>query len=122
MYCVHCGIEMQSEDRFCRQCGWATPGAEAAAAMPTPNPNSFKRLMRSWQDRKLAGVCGGIAEYTNTDAVLIRVLLVALVIFSAGVALLAYFGAWIIMPLDRSQILRTPPPFSQPTPAGNAVG
>jgi phage shock protein C len=37
-----------------------------------------RRLYRSRTNRKLAGVCGGLAQYFNTDATLIRVLFVVL--------------------------------------------
>ena len=56
-----------------------------------------KKLYLSDEDRKIAGVCGGIAEYLNLDSTLVRVLwvLVAL-IFGSGI--LAYIIAWILMP------------------------
>jgi len=56
-----------------------------------------KRLYRSRSERKLAGVCGGIAEYFDTDPTLIRL---AWVIFSlmGGCGILAYIIAAIIMP------------------------
>jgi phage shock protein C len=37
-----------------------------------------RKLYRSRSDRKLAGVCGGLAQYFNLDATLIRVLFVVL--------------------------------------------
>ncbi len=56
-----------------------------------------KRLYRSPTDKKLAGVCGGIAEYFNIDATLVRL---AWVLFSlmGGGGLLAYIIAALIMP------------------------
>ena len=56
-----------------------------------------KKLYKSAVDRKLAGVCGGIAEYFNVDATLIRL---AWVLFSllGGSGLLAYIIAALIMP------------------------
>ena len=44
----------------------------------------------------LAGVCGGIAEYLNVDAKIIRIVWVLAAIF-AGVGLVAYLLVWIIM-------------------------
>ena len=56
-----------------------------------------KRLYRSRTDRKIAGVCGGIAEYFDIDPVIIRVLwLVA--VCCAGSGLLAYIIALIVIP------------------------
>ena len=37
-----------------------------------------RKLYRSRTDRKLAGVCGGLAQYFNADATLMRVLFVVL--------------------------------------------
>lgn len=56
-----------------------------------------KRLYRSKVNRKLAGVCGGIAEYFNVDPTIIRLVFVVLAI-CAGCGLLAYLLAWIIVP------------------------
>lgn len=56
-----------------------------------------KKLYRSQTDKKIAGVCGGLAEYFNIDSTIIRLLLVACVLF-AGVGVLAYIIAWIVIP------------------------
>jgi phage shock protein PspC (stress-responsive transcriptional regulator) len=53
--------------------------------------------MRSWTDRKIAGVCGGLAEYFDLDPTLLRVVWVLLVLF-AGTGLLAYIVMWIVVP------------------------
>lgn len=56
-----------------------------------------KKLYKSATDKKIAGVCGGIAEYFDVDATLIRL---AWVLFSllGGSGLLAYIIAALIMP------------------------
>jgi phage shock protein C len=46
----------------------------------------------------LAGVAGGIAEYSNIDPTLVRVLFVLLAVFTGGGALLAYPILWLIVP------------------------
>ena len=56
-----------------------------------------KVLRRSKTDRKVAGVCGGIAEYFGVDPTLIRLAWILLV-FCAGGGILAYIIALIIMP------------------------
>jgi phage shock protein C len=56
-----------------------------------------KKLYRSLKDRKIAGVCGGIGEYFDTDPTLIRLLAVAFVL-AGGSGILAYILAWIIVP------------------------
>lgn len=56
-----------------------------------------KKLYRSEADKKIAGVCGGIAEYFDLDPTLVRL---GWVIFSlmGGSGILAYIIAIIIMP------------------------
>lgn len=56
-----------------------------------------KKLYKSNTDKKIAGVCGGIAEYFNIDATLVRL---GWMVFSllGGSGLLAYIIAAIIMP------------------------
>lgn len=56
-----------------------------------------KKLYKSNNDKKICGVCGGIAEYLNIDSTLVR-LLWALAIFFVGGGILAYIVAAIIMP------------------------
>ena len=59
-----------------------------------------KKLYRSKTDRKIAGVCGGIAEYFGIDSTLVRLGWI-LFTFAGGSGILAYIIAWIIMP-DRN--------------------
>lgn len=47
-------------------------------------------------NKVIAGVCGGVAEYFNIDAKLVRIAWVVAVIF-AGVGVVAYLLLWIIM-------------------------
>lgn len=56
-----------------------------------------RKLYRSRTDRKLAGVCGGLASYFNLDATLIRVLFVALAVLGGSGAVI-YLAMWIIVP------------------------
>ncbi len=55
-----------------------------------------KRLYRSRRDSKIAGVCGGIAEYFSVDVTLIRIL--ALLLLFTGGGVLFYIIAWIVIP------------------------
>ena len=55
------------------------------------------RLHKSSKDKKIAGVCGGIAEYLNTDPTIIR-LVFALMFFGWGSGILAYIACALIMP------------------------
>ncbi|MDO5399020.1 MAG: PspC domain-containing protein [bacterium] len=57
----------------------------------------MRRLYKSSTDKKLCGVCGGIAEYFNVDSTLIRLAWVILVLcFGTGV--LAYIIAALVIP------------------------
>ena len=56
-----------------------------------------RRLYRSLTDRKLAGVCGGLAQYFNADTTLIRVLFVVLALLG-GPGLVIYLLMWILVP------------------------
>ena len=55
------------------------------------------RLHKSTRDKKVAGVCGGLAEYLGIDPTIIR-LAWALLIFGWGTGLLAYIIAAFILP------------------------
>jgi phage shock protein C len=56
--------------------------------------------MRSVVDRKIAGVCGGVAEYFDVDSTIVRLLwvLACFVPFPVIPAILGYGVAWIVMP------------------------
>ena len=56
-----------------------------------------KRLMRS-NDRVIAGVCSGIAEYMDFDPVAVRLGYAALTLFTAFAGIPFYIVAWIIIP------------------------
>ena len=62
-----------------------------------------KRLYKSDKDKKVCGVCGGIANYFDVDPTVIRL---AWVIFplAGGSGLIAYIIAAIIMPEDPGYI------------------
>lgn len=57
----------------------------------------MKKLFKSTTDKKLCGVCGGIAEYLNIDSTIVRLIWAVLIIFF-GTGLLAYIIAALIIP------------------------
>jgi phage shock protein C len=64
----------------------------------------MKRIARTTRDRKLAGVCGGVADYFNIDPTLVRIIAVVLFIpFSALIAAL-YIAAIFLIPNDTDVI------------------
>jgi phage shock protein PspC (stress-responsive transcriptional regulator) len=61
-------------------------------------PAEPRRLRRSAHERMVAGVAGGISEYFDVDPVLVRVAFVLLAVFGAGLGLIVYAVAWLVMP------------------------
>ena len=56
-----------------------------------------KRLVRNVQDKKIAGVCAGLADYLDIDATLVRGLQILFTLLG-GSGILAYLILWLIMP------------------------
>ncbi len=57
----------------------------------------MRKLFRSQFEKKLGGICGGLALYTNSDPSVWRLIFLAL-IFSPFPMILFYLLAWIIIP------------------------
>jgi len=68
--------------------------------MTTQHP-SIRRLHRRTDDRVLAGVASGLGDYFTVDPLLIRILLVASIVFG-GLGIFLYVAAWLLVPDDRS--------------------
>ena len=58
-----------------------------------------KRLTLSESDKKLFGVCSGIAKYFDVDPTIIRIVWIVLTC-AAGFGILAYLICWAIMPKE----------------------
>ncbi|MBO4323768.1 MAG: PspC domain-containing protein [Lachnospiraceae bacterium] len=56
----------------------------------------MRKLYKSRYDRKICGVCGGIAEYLGVDSTLVRIITVLLVAF-AGMSIWIYVIAALLM-------------------------
>jgi phage shock protein PspC (stress-responsive transcriptional regulator) len=71
----------------------------------------YRQLRRSATNRKLAGVCGGVADYFQVDPTFIRVAFLVVSVLTGGAFLLAYLLALVIMPDQRAAapIWQTPP-------------
>ena len=68
------------------------PPATATSAAP------YRHLRRSSTNKVLGGVCGGLAEFTDTDPLLWRVGFIALALMGAGV--LIYPLLWLLLPAE----------------------
>ena len=89
MLCIHCGREIFDSSNFCSSCG-----------VRQRQRTSHKQLTLSATNKKIAGVCGGIAEYLDVDPTMVRLIWVALSVVPGGFVggAIAYFLAWIIIP------------------------
>jgi phage shock protein C len=92
MYCASCSFPLEAEDYFCRRCGCKT------ATGATVEVSVKRRLQRAEQDRKLAGVCGGVARYFNRDPRVIRALWVGASLLPFSPGSIAYGICWAVMP------------------------
>ena len=78
-----------------------TPAALPPVASSTPP--APPRLARSDRDKKIAGVCAGLAEHTGVDAVLWRVAFIALTLAGGGSGILVYGLLWLLMPAPETR-------------------
>ena len=114
MVCANCQREIAEYSNFCYFCG------ARQHVSPTGPQRASKRLMRSAVDCKIAGVCGGIAEYFEVDSTLVRLVWVLLILMPVPVvpALIGYFVAWLIMPqAPLPERAAAPPAADTPHPA-----
>jgi phage shock protein C len=90
MYCNACGKAIAEDVRFCSYCG------NVVGVPPAP-----RRLMRSRADRKIAGLCAGLAQHFDIDVTLVRILAIFLTL-ATGVCpgIVTYLLAWIIVPSE----------------------
>lgn len=86
MYCNHCGKANPDDAHLCAYCGAAMGGGVVQ-----------RRLVRPRGDRKIAGVCAGVAQYYGWNVTVIRLLWLLLFLF-AGTGGLLYLILWIVMP------------------------
>ncbi len=62
-----------------------------------------KTLYRSQKQKILGGVCGGLADYLDTDVNILRLLFVGVGLITAVLPMvLFYLIAWIIVPIEKS--------------------
>jgi phage shock protein PspC (stress-responsive transcriptional regulator) len=96
MICTACQKVIADGSNFCYNCGARQPNGGPIPARPAENR---KKLMRSSTDKKLGGVCAGLAAYLDLDVTLVRVLWV-LAVFCGGTGLLLYIVLWIVLPVE----------------------
>lgn len=81
------------------------PAADTISGTPR------KQLLRSRTDRKIAGVCGGLAEYFDADPTLVRVAWIIGSIVAGAVVfgVIAYLVAWFVVPTAPMAALQPSP-------------
>ena len=87
MTCTSCQKNIAIGSKFCYNCGAKQP--ESGSPGLSPATGAPKRLMRSSTDKKIAGVCAGLADYFDMDPTILRVIWLLLLI-CGGTGLLAY--------------------------------
>jgi phage shock protein C len=90
MNCAECNREIDERWNFCSYCG----------ARMRPSAYGHRRLMRSATDSKIAGVCGGLAEYLGVDSTIVRLFWAVLAVVPGALVggIVAYVVAWVIVP------------------------
>ena len=61
-----------------------------------------RKLYLSDNDREIAGVCGGLAEYFGIDSTIVRILWALAVMVSYGTGFILYLVFWLIVPRERN--------------------
>lgn len=113
MYCTRCGCQTGELDRFCSQCGNLAPGPASTASSSSfatvtapPVVSVYSpQLTRSLRNRKIAGVCAGIARHFGLDPTVVRILFVAMFFCPVLPAIIPYLVCWVVMPLEQPQPL-----------------
>jgi len=84
--------------------------------LPEGDKTAGKRLYRSDTDKIIGGVAGGIAEYLDMDATIVRLLWVLVALFTFGVAFWIYVALWVFLPIGdntRGQVAKPAIELSQ---------
>ena len=78
---------------------------------PAPGMVPRSRFVRSVADRKIAGVCGGIAAYLGVDSTLVRIAVVIVSIYPGAIVcgIIAYVIAWFVIPEEAASTLQSSP-------------
>lgn len=73
----------------------ATTNVNAEAPEQSAAP---EKLYRSFADKKMFGVCGGLAEYFGIDSTIIRILFIVGAFLSSGIVVIGYIIMAIVVP------------------------
>ncbi|MGH7895151.1 MAG: PspC domain-containing protein [Candidatus Binatia bacterium] len=99
--CPHCAEEIRAEAIKCRYCGSAVDGHPLT-----------RTWYRSYEHRRIAGVCAGLAEEFGLSVTVVRLAFLLGTVFTLGIAgLIIYVVLWVLMPYrPAAETLPAPPP------------
>ncbi len=98
MYVVSIDIVRAAIDRLgTPDCFGARHGESPADERERTAQPPYKKLYRSRENRSIAGVCGGLAEYTGADPSVLRLVTLLLILFG-GISIWIYVILWIVVP------------------------
>lgn len=103
MLCPNCQKEIADGSRFCYSCGARLTAEAPPPSVPPATVAPPKRWVRSSNDRKIAGVCAGVADYFDLDTSLVRILWL-LATLVPGPNILAYIILWIALPVGPTRV------------------
>jgi len=107
MLCSSCQKEIAPGSKFCYNCG--AKQSDTGAPVSSPGYIPPRKLVRSSNNQKIAGVCAGVADYFDLDPTLVRALwLLATLI--PGPNIIAYIILWIVLPLGPTAVPSSVPP------------
>lgn len=75
-----------------------TESASEQTQTEEPAANGPRKLRKSQHDRKMFGVCGGLAEYFDVDATLVRLLFVGVTLAAPPIGIFGYIAFAILTP------------------------
>lgn len=83
----------------------ASSSYKASGSLDDYGYRHSKKLMKSRSDKKISGVCGGLAKYFGISSTVVRFIFAAALLMSFGTSLLIYLGLSIAMPKEPVEMM-----------------